>query len=57
MSMQPTVVTPELKTAILDWYRQKQAIGTYKAKARELGLNHRTMEDIIFRHRNKEVAP
>jgi transposase-like protein len=47
-------VTPEQKAAIIDWYRQKQALGTSKAKARELGMNQRTLDTVIERYRNPE---
>lgn len=44
-------VTPALKAAVIEWYRQKLAIGTVKNAAHRFSLNEQTIRGIIIRWR------
>jgi len=47
----------ELELAIITWYQAYQAIGTIKSKARELNLNHNTVQTVINRYRKNAYFP
>lgn len=43
----PTKLTPTQEVELWSWYQTKLMIGTFKTKARELGLPEKTVKGII----------
>lgn len=52
----PKIVTtsPETRAAVIEWYKQKQALGTYQSQARKMGMSLYALESIISRYRNPQ---
>jgi hypothetical protein len=51
MSREYVKVTPEQRAAVVEWYRQKQAIGTMKHAARRFNVKAKSVQAIILRCR------
>lgn len=48
------VMTPMQEIDAIAWYKAKRALGTFKTKAREMGLNPSTLSEFIFRWKYSE---
>jgi hypothetical protein len=43
----PTKLTPTQELELWSWYQAKVALGTYKTKARELGISSKAVNNIL----------
>lgn len=47
-------LSPFQRVEVIAWYKAKTALGTFKTKAREMGLPVKTLHDVIRNLRERE---
>ena len=47
-------LTPMQEIDIVAWYRAKKALGTFKTKAREMGVSPSAISECVFRLRVRD---
>lgn len=50
----PSVLTPTQECELWAWYQAKKHLGTYKSKAKELGLSEHTLASALKNMRRRQ---